>query len=418
MEEQQQAPDIRRYLNIIYKRRYQFLAAAAVIIAIAVAVSYLVPRTYEATTTVSVEKNYLKELMKDITLTSSVDDRVQALSAVMMSRSMLLKVMADLSMGLSTMTEAETERHVRGFQKTTQIKSDTRASRRDMELFTVSYRDRDPRFARDYVNALVRRYIVDSLSAKKEQAAGASKFVIEQMDLYRKKLAEAEVDLAQRLKEHNVQLIARLAELRRKYDALMVQYTEQHPEVVRVRTEMDSIQEKIRRGKETDGENLGDAAKTGSAGSARGATKKSIADLERDREAYKKIYESLVASLGKSQVSEKVETQVTADTFHILDPAILPVLPLGPTRWQMILLGLLAGIAGGAGVVILLDMMDRTIRTIDTLRGFGLPVIGVIPRIENAAVLASTKRKDLLLYGAAGMYIAGVVALAAVEFLK
>jgi len=226
------------------------------------------------------------------------------------------------------------------------------------------------------------------------------------------------VDLAQRLKEHNVQLIARLAELRRKYDALMVQYTEQHPEVVRVRTEMDSIQEKIRRGKETDGENLGDAAKTGSAGSARGATKKSIADLERDREAYKKIYESLVASLGKSQVSEKVETQVTADTFHILDPAILPVLPLGPTRWQMILLGLLAGIAGGAGVVILLDMMDRTIRTIDTLRGFGLPVIGVIPRIENAAVLASTKRKDLLLYGAAGMYIAGVVALAAVEFLK
>jgi len=418
MEDQQQGSDISSYLKIIYKRRYQFLAVAAGIIAVVIAAGYLSPRSYEASTTVSIEKNYLKELMKDSAVASSVDDRAQALTVVMMSRSTLLKVMSDLSMDLSRMTEADTEKTVKHFQRSTQIRFDiSRSSRRDMDLFTVSYRDRDPRFARDYVTALVRRYIIDSLSAKQEQAVGASKFVMEQMDLYKGKLARTETELAQRQKDQGTQYVARLAALKKKYDELLVQYTERHPEVVRVRAEMESIKNKIQNlpSSETEG---AASAKTGPAGTATGPEKKSIADLERDREAYKKIYESFVASLGKSEVSVKVEAQATADTFHVLDPAVLPIQSLGPAQWKIILLGLLAGIAGGAGVVIVLDKMDRTIKSISTLKGLGLPVIGVIPRIENAEVVALRKRKDILVYGAAGVYVAGVAALAAVEFLK
>ncbi len=407
MEDQNQSLDIRHYLKIIHKRRFTFVLAAAVIITAVTAVSYYMPKVYEASTTVSIERNYLNVLMRDIAVAAPVEERVQALSVVMTSRGMLLRVLAKLGVAPDEKDVASTEKVIKYYQKYTQIKFEaSRSSRRDnMDLFTVTYRDKDPRFARDYVNDLVQQYVLDSHSKKQDQAVGANQFIYEQMELYKSKIDRVEAELGKRQKQRDVQAVSRLAKLKKRYDDLLTQYTEKHPEVIRVKAEIESTQEQVRQLQRAEEED-------------KGANGKSTKDLERDQEAYKKIYESLVASLGKSQVSAQVEVQDKADTFNILEPAVLPVEPVSRPRWQVILLGLLGGVAGGAGMVIVLEMLDRSIKSVSTIRELGIPVIAVIPQIETAAMAASKKRKDIALYGMAGMYVAAVVALAAVEYLK
>ena len=421
MENQPQEMDVRRYLQVIHAKRYLFVLVTAGIISLITAASYVVPRSYEASATVSIEKNYLNVLMQDIAVTPSIEERGHALSVVMMSRGMLLRVLSDLKVEVGSKSEAEIEKIIKRFQTKTQIKVDiNRSSRKDMELFTVSYRDNEPQFARDYVNMLINRYIVDSLSSKRQEAIGANRFVFSQMDLYKDKIDRTEEELARRRREQGVQLATQLPLLQKKYEELLVQYTEQHPEVVRVRSEIEAAREQMQMQARQDQRPTGAEKMREKQPKARATaeSRKSTADLERDREAYKKIYESLVASIGRAEMSSKVETQANSDTFRILDPAVLPIEPVGAPRWKIILLGILAGIAGGAGIVIVTNMMDRSIKDLETLKGFGLPVIGVIPRIQSVKAILSSRRKDRLLYGAAGMYLAGIAALAVVELLK
>jgi uncharacterized protein involved in exopolysaccharide biosynthesis len=410
MDNQPQELDIRKYLLIIHRKRYLAIAVAAGIIAFVIAASYLLPRSYEASATVSIEKNYLNVLMQDIAVASSIEEGVQALSFVIMSRGMILKVLSELDVDLESKSEAEIEKLVKHFQKKTQIKFETnRSNNRNMELFTVSYRDSSPRFARDYVNTLINRYIIDSMSSKRQDAVGANRFVSEQMELYKRKLDRIETELAQRPKEQGMhQLPARLATLQKKYDELLMQYTENHPEVVRLKAEIETTREQILMQHDPGGEKQ----------TAQSGKRKSIADLERDREAYKKIYESLVASIGRSAVSAQVEVTAKADTFRILDPAVLPIEPAGAPRWKIILLGIAAGIAGGIGFVIFMDMMDRSIKNIDSLKDLGIPVIGMIPTIQNAGMIIATRKKDRLVYSAAGLYLTAAMGLAVFELLK
>ena len=424
MENQQQDMDLRRYFQIIYKRRRIAIAVAVAVITLIIVASYVMPRSYEASATVSVEKNYLNVLMQDIAVASSIQDEVQALNVVIMSRAMLLKVLTELEVDLKSKSEAEIEKLVKRFQKKTVIKIEmNRSGNRTMEMFTVSYRDGNPRFARDYVNTLINRYIVDSLSSKRQDAVGANRFVMDQMEHYKARIDRIEAELSQRPKEQGVLLLpARLTALQKKYDELLVQYTEHHPEVARLKAEIESTRSQMRAeqaqnsGRDDAEGTLGvvQSAKTGTADVKR----RSIADLERDREAYRKIYDSLVASIGRSEVSAQVEVQAKADTFRILDPAVLPIEPAGAPRWKIILLGIISGIAGGAGYAVLLDMLDRSIKNIDTLKDLGLPVIGIIPSIQNADTIASTRMKDRLVYGAAGLYLTAAMALAVVELLK
>ena len=423
MDDQQQEFDIKRYLQIIYKKRNLFILVAAGIITLVTMVSYLTPEIYEASTTVSIEKNYLNVLMRDIAVASSMDQQVQALSIVMKSRSMLLRVLTDLEMNLEGKSELEIEKLITYFQKNTKIRFDlSRANSRDMDIFTVTYRDRDPRFARDYVNTIVKRYVIESLSLNRKEALGANRFIYEQMELYKEKIDRTERELAQKRKQPGVRTAARLEELQKTYNNLLTQYTERHPEVMRIKAEIDDLEAtRQQKNREQDstapGKRSTDRA-VGSAHSAASKDERKVTDLERDLDAYKKVYESLVASLGRSEVSAQVEVQAKADTFNILEPAFLPIKPVSRPRWKLIILGILAGIAGGAGTVILLDMMDKTIKDIDSLKNFGIPVIGMIPRIRSVDAIIAARKKDVLVYTGAGVFLAGIMVIVVVEFFR
>jgi hypothetical protein len=122
--------------------------------------------------------------------------------------------------------------------------------------------------------------------------------------------------------------------------------------------------------------------------------------------------------LGRSEVSSQIEIQDKSGTFKVLEPALLPLKPMNPSRIKIMLLGLFAGIGGGIGFIILLDSMDKSIKTVDILKTFGVPVLAIIPHIDNPAEIKKTRRNDLFLYTAAGVYLLCLAGLMAFELIK
>ncbi len=448
--------DVRRYLRLVQRKRYFFVAALVLVTSLIVAVGYLLPNKYEAKSMVLVERNYTSDVMKEITVPASIDDRVKSLSIIMTSRPLVLKAIKELDLDVTRKTEDEVERLVQSFQKSTDITIDLNKSRRDVDMFTVSLKHKNPVIARDYVNALVRLYIEESLTSKRDDTFGAKKFLVEQVAILKDKISGIEVEIA----AMNSQIEAdaarmkglgedaslnHLAALRRKLRDLLRQYTPQHPEVEKLQDEIVLLERQVKTRKRTHSagaENEGgrkaqasaddtvqaDAAKKndaagaavdpGNAPSSMTGKEQKVKELERDRDTYQKMYEEMLATLGKSEVSSRLEVQDKGGTFKVLEPAILPIRPVSPNRIIIIAFALIAGIGAGIAFVILMDNMDKSVKNVHIAHTFGLPVLAVLPYIRRAHEVRWTKIRNLMLFAFTVAYLACVVALLTFEVVK
>ncbi len=500
--------DVKRYLRLVYKMRYRFIVTALVIITAAVVASYVLPKKYEAKSTVFIESNVINSLIKDIAVTPSMEERLRVLSYAMSSRNILLKVIDDMGVNIDKNDGKALERYINELQRNTVIKM------KDMDLFIVSYKDKDPKFASDYVNTLVRIYIEESLSSKREEAYGANRFLSEQIAFFKDKLDAAERQVIDFRKDKgifvsvnegkivediktaqdeldglritrreleakknaiNKQLAVekpytvavygknsvneRLISLKKRLNELLIQYTADYPEVVRVQSEIDSLSSTLRArdqsgaldasdavGAESDVATINpiyqqlkeEASKTdimlasvsvkeehlrrqfeSKKGYLRNIPeeKTKLADVEMERNTNRQIYEELVAKLGQSEVSKQMEVQDKTATFRIVDPAIVSAVPVSPNRIAIILFGLAGSIAGAFGIVLASDKIDSSVKDIETLKALGYSVLAIVPLIERPEVQAKTRKKDMIMYAVSGVYVLFVVGLLTKELI-
>lgn len=68
-------------------------------------------------------------------------------------------------------------------------------------------------------------------------------------------------------------------------------------------------------------------------------------------------------------------------------------------------------------MVLLKDQLDSTVKNVDMAKSFGMPVLAVIPRIEDSRKLALQARTDRRLYIAAGCYVMMILGVLAAEAL-
>ncbi|HEX8140338.1 MAG TPA: polysaccharide biosynthesis tyrosine autokinase [Pyrinomonadaceae bacterium] len=81
----------------------------------------------------------------------------------------------------------------------------------------------------------------------------------------------------------------------------------------------------------------------------------------------------------------------TPNNIYVVDYALAPDIPIGPQRFRSILMALLLGLGSSLGIAIFLEYINDSVRsTEDVNRWLQLPTIGVIPGIGKA------KRKHLL----------------------
>ena len=117
MQPAQQQPDYRQYLSLIIRKKEWFVVISLLIMTAAIFVSYLLPRKYEATSTVFIEKNVISELVKGITISPSIEDTIKVLTYSVTSRSLLTKVVDTLDMNMVKGNAQSTEALVKSLQK-------------------------------------------------------------------------------------------------------------------------------------------------------------------------------------------------------------------------------------------------------------------------------------------------------------
>jgi succinoglycan biosynthesis transport protein ExoP len=491
--------DIKKFWRLIVFKRYLFIAVALGCLSIIVWGSYFRPKIYEAKSTVLIERNVLDRIVKDLAQTPSIESRISILTQTITSRQILLKLIDELD--LNKDNQAQIEKLVSDFQKKTHIKMGYKAKGL-ADYFTVSYNDSSPEFARNYVNTLIRLYIEDNLSSKRAESSEANKFLSEQLKFFKEKMEEADSKViefrkskdifiavneaaivgqikaaedsldaidVQRMeleakknmtqkqyKEENPYTVAmfgktkgeslndRLLALQNKLNDLLVRFTDNYPDVIKAKAEIEMLKKQIQnkssdkespQGNETEmttinpihqklKEDLGKIDLDLAALSAREKhlrtfieskkeylkniplEKKNLAELESGRDNYRKIYEGIVVKLGQSEVSKQIEIQDKANTFRVLDPAILPVKPVSPNMVVIILFGLVAGVAAGFGTIFLLDNIDHSVKTVDELKKlFGAPVLAVIPQIVTDEEINKKKKMDRTVYAVSLAYL-------------
>lgn len=246
---------------------------------------------------------------------------------------------------------------------------------------------------------------------------------------------EAPGGVGPRLPETNAE---RLVRLRGYLNGLLTKYTENHPEVIRTKQQIEQLE------KQPGAETTASSRAGGSAGSRASLTAnveaqrlqiqlkeidvniKQIRDeqakmpaeiakyqrwieatpvreaewnaLTRDYTELRRHYDQLVAQNLQAQSAENLERNQKGSKFKIVDSARLPEKPSNPNFLRILLVALAAGLGLSVGSLVVLDFIDTSFKDVGELEEYiGVPVICALPFIEKEEEIKKEKRKNLLI---------------------
>lgn len=459
---------------------------------------YFLPKKYKADSTVFIERSVINNLVQGMVVTPDIRDRVRVLRQAMLSRGLVEDVLKTLDVDTQFKNKGQLQEYISKIQERTQV----HVNRED--LFIVSIVDRNPHFAQNFVNTLIQKYLEQNLSASRQETYGANRFLQEQLDLFKKKLDEAEDKIIEYRKQQDIYLsvdeaaiIADIRQYNRDLDnialeldrlnarkeqlvkqlkgispevaifseqtggnrietlearikVLLLSYTENYPEVVRLRAELEALKKHASGDKgvtnmetrslnplyqQVKQEIVSAEAEISALEAGRDRLKKMVAAREKElkeipenrkklgvltqeRDSIRTVYQELLARMGRSEVSKQMEIGDKVTTFRVVDPAIFPTKPVSPNMVRMILLAIAAGFGAGGGLVILLDLMDNSIKGISQVKELGLEILAVIPQMNDAVLDQKKQARNRLVYAMAGGYFCLIVCLLAVEVLN
>lgn len=119
-----------------------------------------------------------------------------------------------------------------------------------------------------------------------------------------------------------------------------------------------------------------------------------LSRLNRNYEITKAKYSDLVSRLDSAKISSQAEKSSEGINFKIIEPPIVPIIPVGPKRLLLNSAALLAGLAAFFGVTFLILQLKPVFLTRQELSNLtGLPVLGAVSLVldDNSK---KQKRKD------------------------
>jgi succinoglycan biosynthesis transport protein ExoP len=497
--------ELKKHLKILIRRKTLFIILSLCIFSAMVWGSYLMPKKYKAESTVFIERNVINKLVEGIAITPSMEDRLRVLNSAMLSRGLVLKVLRDLDLDTKTKNDKELEEMITDYQKNTTINMSGN------DLFTVSMIGPNPTIVTNYVNTLIRKYIEENLSAKREESYGAGRFLKEQLASLKEKIDKADADVIKFRQQKGIilsedeksivtdikgyksqiddlrvgrnELVAALntfkkqlesvqpytvsllkhsqktdvAALQKRLSELLIRYTENYPEVIKLEAEIEAIkkqetsafqktqkshdssavpeessinpiyQELTQRSLETESDIQSADARQKQLLSMMAArenelknipaNKKKLAELEQVRDANQELYDKLLQRQGQSEVSKEMEVEDKSTTFRVVDPAIIPPKPFSPNRAKIFVMAIFVGLVGGFAGVFVRDGFDSSVRQEKTLKDLGLQILAVIPNIYNEEEQEEKVKREKILYAVTGSYFLFVCMTMVLEFM-
>jgi polysaccharide chain length determinant protein (PEP-CTERM system associated) len=130
--------------------------------------------------------------------------------------------------------------------------------------------------------------------------------------------------------------------------------------------------------------------------------------LMRDYQSTRDQMDSLQKRYTEAQLAERAESATDTQEFRVLDPALPPTAPAGPSRLILMGLALAAALGCGLAAAFVAEQADSSFHSVDDVRAFTrVPVLASIPEIVAPPPFRTRARH----FGSA---LVGILAVAAV----
>lgn len=487
--------DISKYIIMALKRKWWIIITFLICVLGGLAYLLVTPKLYEAKTLILIQGQRVPEEYVRPVISSSVDDRLNTIYQQVTSRTNSEKIINEYDLYASRANMLIDEK-VALFISRISIDTSKDRSRRNAETsaFTITFQDENPRKVRDVTNALAANYIDEHLKMREEEALGTSDFLSDelnsiekqlkqkeeelkryrekymgglpeqletnlsileglrgQLDQYNSSLRDAEnrkagiirditmagetmVSRADGLQGQNTGERSDLASLKRELEDLQSRYTENHPDVIRLKEVVAKIErERAKAKKETgespDEDSIGmgtvDQALRRQLDDVKGdianlkaeieETRSQIAyyqkmvedtpkreqeliELNRDYDILKDNYNSYKNKQIDAGIAVKMEKMQKGEQFRIIDYAKIPDRPVKPDAKKILLMTLALGLGLGCGLAYLLEMMDTSYKTPDEAGDdLQIPVLASIPLLVTEKEIAQKKHKEIFI---------------------
>lgn len=458
--------DLREYLRVVWKRKYLII----LLFIITVVCTYLIVNTlepiYKTSTTIMVQQNNNMQNVFSADMFAFNQDQSATYRLMLKTRRIIGELIRELDLRDQDGKYISTEY----LQEKITVNSIPGS-----DLIEISMTDPNPQRAVEIVNKIVEVFKRENTQINRSAVASARVFLEQQVvtiksdlevaekELLRYKeannvilpaeeikmnlenlieaeslLSTAEVELRSietsiiaiqsEMKNHNEKIIVsttitdnpliqkyqtQLTDLESRLSGLKNKYTERHPEIINLETQIARVQDSLKKVvqreiiSQTESTNpiyqslyqnyinlatdkLAKQAKIASLERLVQTEKEKLKNLpERELELVRLervakvtagIYTMLITRLEEIKISEAM---LTSDVY-VVDSAYLPTVPIKPNKKTLILIAGFLAIMVGFGLTILLEYMDTTVKTAEELENLlGVPVIGSIPDMES-----------------------------------
>jgi polysaccharide chain length determinant protein (PEP-CTERM system associated) len=483
-----------------------FAIIFAIIALIALVIGVLWPKNYVSSTTILAQKSdIIQPLLEGRAVSTGVADRVSIAKQVIFSRKTLNEILDTGGWSAKHPDPIMQDRLME------QIKNHTAISSPRESLVQITYHDSDPDRAFKVTERFAELFIQESLATKERESRDAYEFIDSQVENYHKKLTDAEDNLKKYRAENadahpgseadtnsristlrggveqarlNVMELrstesalssqlsgesevtavqtragiyrAQLAELQAQLDKLLLTYTEQYPDVVRTRHQMEDLRKQLEADENRKDEQrmagtpsaldqsaqfnplytelrskLADVRRQIAANESRmnateallngeldrsrriAASESALAELTRDYEVNRDIYQDLLKRRENARVSMNLDEEGRGLTFRVQDPATKPLRPTGLSLTHFALGGIVLALVLPLGVLFLIARFDPRMRSARELeRHVGVPVLATVPVYATPRERSVERTRNALLV----LIVLGVFAAYAVTY--
>jgi succinoglycan biosynthesis transport protein ExoP len=489
---------IKDYVDIIVRRRWFFMAPMFTLGLLGLVGALLWPPRYRSEALILVEQQKIPERYVTPNVVGDLQERLQSMTQQILSRTRLQRLIEQLRLYPDLRARKTMDDVVDRMRKDIEVEPIRGGKGAgEITAFRISYATRSPSLAQQVTNELTSLFIEENLQARTEQSESTTAFLESQLEQARQELAEQEKRMGEykarylgelpEQEQSNMQILSSLESqlqsrttaldraqqekvylesMRSEYVAMQeaaqraeglgpipgaavdpvlsdlqkqlaeaeAKYTPEHPDVVRLRQQLE--QWKARHRKAEAGVGSGSRAGVGLAGKPALAEvesrlkalnveiqsqKKEMEELSRKIREYqarlsmtplreqqlaevlrsyqnsKENYQSLLQKRMQSELATSLEKRQQGEQFRILDPPSLPQKPAEPNRPKIVLIGWALGLGVGAGLAALREFTDRTLHSEkEVSRHTGVPVLAGIPVLRSGQEEARRKRRLLL----------------------
>jgi polysaccharide chain length determinant protein (PEP-CTERM system associated) len=458
---------------MVLKRKYWIIIPFLVSLLGGLGYFLKAPKVYEAETLILVQPQRVPEDYVRPIVAASVEDRLRTISQQVTSRTNLERIIEEYDLRREYAQGLGIDTLVAAVRKNIRIDVKGGGRGRETSTFTIAFQGKDPQTVMRVTNALASNFISENLKIREEQALGTSVFLADELESVRKQLLEKEQELKdyrarymgglpeqlqtnlsilERLERRIAQLNSSLRDaenrkillqtqiserekavsenmmmsspegggkrdlqsLRNELAALEARYTSRHPDVIRLRETITTLERKTSETGE-DGETVSaPQALTGVDGTLRGQLREidweistlkgeikkaraqvawyqkkveetpkreqELLSLNRDYGNLKQLYSSLLNRKLEAGIAVSMEKKQKGEQFRVIDPAKVPTRPVKPDMKKILLISIVVGLGLGGGLAYVLEMMDTSYRNPDEVeKELKVPVLVSMP---------------------------------------